>query len=173
MGSVIDYVECPQCKCTAYSDFYYKTGQEYIYCFSCGYYYKLIALVDKKSTDGKKFKVTKAGNKIYRAYNVLGQGAYRIIAKEGSSQFGTLNGKVNWKQIIAKFKRAIENPDVNKEQSYLVRWYQDTKKFEVLFGNPDLCTFEEACRDEDEERNNVADKRGEMAEDEEDIVLPF
>ena len=39
MGSVIDYIECPNCKHEAYSDFYYKTGEEYINCNNCGYHY--------------------------------------------------------------------------------------------------------------------------------------
>ena len=39
MGSVIDYIECPHCKTEAYSDFYYKTGEEYVNCQNCGYHY--------------------------------------------------------------------------------------------------------------------------------------
>jgi hypothetical protein len=39
MGSVIDYIACPNCKCEAYDDFYYKTGEEYISCNNCGYHY--------------------------------------------------------------------------------------------------------------------------------------
>jgi Zn ribbon nucleic-acid-binding protein len=39
MGSVIDYIECPNCKSEAFSDFYYKTGEEYINCQNCGYHY--------------------------------------------------------------------------------------------------------------------------------------
>jgi hypothetical protein len=38
MGSVIDYIECPNCKTEAYSDYYYKTGEEYIVCNNCGYH---------------------------------------------------------------------------------------------------------------------------------------
>jgi len=38
MGSVIDYIECPNCKAEAFSDFYYKTGEEYINCNNCGYH---------------------------------------------------------------------------------------------------------------------------------------
>jgi Zn ribbon nucleic-acid-binding protein len=37
MGSVIDYIECPNCGQEAYNDFYYKTGEEYTACNSCGY----------------------------------------------------------------------------------------------------------------------------------------
>ena len=39
MGSVIDYIECPHCGQDAYSDFYYKTGEEYVNCMNCGYQY--------------------------------------------------------------------------------------------------------------------------------------
>ena len=39
MGSVIDYIECPNCKQEAFSDFYYKTGEEYVSCQNCGYHY--------------------------------------------------------------------------------------------------------------------------------------
>ena len=38
MGSVIDYIACPNCGCEAYDDFYYKTGEEYINCNNCGYH---------------------------------------------------------------------------------------------------------------------------------------
>ena len=38
MGSVIDYIDCPNCGHEAYCDFYYKTGEEYINCQECGYH---------------------------------------------------------------------------------------------------------------------------------------
>jgi len=37
MGSVIDFIECPNCSQEAFSDFYYKTGEDYINCGNCGY----------------------------------------------------------------------------------------------------------------------------------------
>ena len=37
MGSVLDYIECPNCGNEAFSDFYYKTGEEYVNCNHCGY----------------------------------------------------------------------------------------------------------------------------------------
>ena len=39
MGSVIDYIECPNCSYEAYNDYYYKTGEEYTMCNNCGYSY--------------------------------------------------------------------------------------------------------------------------------------
>ena len=41
MGSVIDCIECPHCGTEAYSDFYYKTGEEYINCVNCGYHHSV------------------------------------------------------------------------------------------------------------------------------------
>jgi hypothetical protein len=38
MGSVVDYIDCPHCGEEAWSDFYYKTGEEYVRCNHCGYY---------------------------------------------------------------------------------------------------------------------------------------
>lgn len=38
MGSVTGYIECPRCKSEdCISDFYYKSGEEVIICFDCGY----------------------------------------------------------------------------------------------------------------------------------------
>ena len=37
MGIVIDYIDCPNCGNEAFSDFYYKTGEEYVNCNHCGY----------------------------------------------------------------------------------------------------------------------------------------
>jgi Zn ribbon nucleic-acid-binding protein len=41
MGSVIDYIECPNCKQEAWCDFYYKTGEEFTDCNNCGYHYSI------------------------------------------------------------------------------------------------------------------------------------
>lgn len=38
MGSVMDHIECPNCKQEATLDFYYNTGEEYILCTHCGYH---------------------------------------------------------------------------------------------------------------------------------------
>jgi hypothetical protein len=40
MGSVVDFIECPNCKTEeSYAvDYYYKTGEEYGLCGECGYH---------------------------------------------------------------------------------------------------------------------------------------
>lgn len=43
-------IECPNCKKDAWHDYYYKTGEEYIHCNHCGYYYHNIY---RRGDDGK------------------------------------------------------------------------------------------------------------------------
>jgi Zn ribbon nucleic-acid-binding protein len=81
MGSVIDYIECPNCKQEAYNDFYYKTGEEYVNCQNCGYHYS----ATYKRDDEGEF-VTKDGTEDYSFENLIMEtkelknpyGAYRI-----------------------------------------------------------------------------------------------
>lgn len=72
MGSVIDYIECPNCKTEAYSDYYYKTGEEYIICNNCGYH-KSITI---KNRNKKLTELTKDDWDISELTNPYG--AYRI-----------------------------------------------------------------------------------------------
>ena len=40
MGSVVEHIDCPECKCKeATNDYYYKSGEEYVNCPQCGYHY--------------------------------------------------------------------------------------------------------------------------------------
>lgn len=66
MGSVLDYIECPNCKQEAYSDFYYKTGEEYVNCQNCGYHY---SATFKKDNEGKF--VTRDGSENYILDNLV------------------------------------------------------------------------------------------------------
>lgn len=49
MASVLDYIECPNCKEEAHIDFYYKTGEEYTFCPNCGYTKEVIIKDKSKS----------------------------------------------------------------------------------------------------------------------------
>lgn len=49
MGSVLDVIECPNCKQEATLDFYYKTGEEYVFCQNCGYY-KNTTIINREKT---------------------------------------------------------------------------------------------------------------------------
>ena len=83
MGSVIDYIECPNCKQEAFSDFYYKTGEEYVRCGSCGYFYEHKI----KTNDENGEFITKDGTDNYNFDNLIWEteectnpfGAYKIV----------------------------------------------------------------------------------------------
>ena len=81
MGSVIDHIECPNCGQEAFSDFYYKTGEEYVNCQHCGYHYS----ATYKRNDEGEF-ITKDGTDNYTFDNLIMEtkelknpyGAFRI-----------------------------------------------------------------------------------------------
>jgi ribosomal protein L37E len=66
MGSVIDYIDCPNCGNEAFSDFYYKTGEEYVSCNCCGY--RRSAQL-RRNEDGEL--ATKDGTERYDFDNVI------------------------------------------------------------------------------------------------------
>lgn len=72
MGSVIDHIECPNCKHEAMDDFYYKTGEEYINCGNCGYHHSATII----NRDKKLSELTKDDWKITEIKNPYG--AFRI-----------------------------------------------------------------------------------------------
>ena len=72
MGSVIDYIECPNCKQEAWTDFYYKTGEEYVNCSNCGYH-KSVTIINR---DKKLSELTQDDWKINELKNPYG--AYRL-----------------------------------------------------------------------------------------------
>lgn len=66
MGSIIDYIACPNCGTEAYNDFYYKTGEEYTRCNNCGYSYS----ATYKRDDNGDF-ITKDGTDDYDFNNLI------------------------------------------------------------------------------------------------------
>jgi len=81
MGSVIDYIECPNCKTEAYSDFYYKTGEEYINCNNCGYHYSATI----KNRDKKLTELTEDDWEINELKNPYGAFRYKMAGEIGTT----------------------------------------------------------------------------------------
>ena len=103
MGSVIDYVECVNCKSEAMSDYYYKTGEEYMNCGSCGYHFsatiinreKRLDLLDESDWEIKELK---------KPY-----GAYRIKTHQSiATQCGSLSNKKEYNQLIKAIKDDVD-----------------------------------------------------------------
>jgi hypothetical protein len=106
MGSVIDYIECPKCKSEdCHSDFYYKTGEEYLSCGECGY--RRYFTIKEDSRDKKLNEMTQSDFELNELVNPWG--AYRL--KEiGNIGFtcGALESKEQYEELL---KNVMENID--------------------------------------------------------------
>ena len=104
MGSVIDHIECPNCKREAFMDFYYKTGEEYVNCNHCGYNYSASyqrdangKLITKDETDNYSF------DNLIMDVNVLKNpyGAYRIKYFDSmGTQCGSLLNESEYNELL-------------------------------------------------------------------------
>jgi Zn ribbon nucleic-acid-binding protein len=100
MGSVIDYIECPNCKQEAWMDFYYKTGEEYVSCNNCGYH-KSIIIVNR---DKKLSELTQEDWKVEELKNPYG--AYRLkVYHSVATQCGSLENEEQYNEL----KKTIED----------------------------------------------------------------
>jgi len=134
MGSVIDYIECPNCKQEAFSDFYYKTGEEYINCNSCGYHY---SQTFKRDENGKF--ITEDGTDNYNFDNLKYEvselknpfGSYRLkVYQSPATQCGSFEKVDQYEE----FKKNIEN-DVEIEFCSVSRFVDGEIKVEILIDN--------------------------------------
>ena len=94
MASVLDYIECPNCKSEAMSDYYYKTGEEYTNCNNCGYHRSAVIKNREKRLDlltASDWKILEL-KKPYGAYRLK---TYSSIA----TQCGSLNNKTAYEHL--------------------------------------------------------------------------
>ena len=95
MGSVMDYMECPNCGDDKVAvDYYYKTGDEYALCNKCGYNHQVVNR--EESVSNNPF------------------GAYMIMGNNNSAQLGSLDSEEDYQEWLSearvKFaKEEIEN----------------------------------------------------------------
>jgi len=107
MGSIIDHIECPNCKAEAHSDFYYKSGEEYINCNNCGYYYSYTI----KNRDKAYSELTEEDWDLQECINPFG--AYRLKYKESvSTQCGSLRNEAEWNELVKEVQADVEYPNV-------------------------------------------------------------
>ena len=134
MGSVIEFIDCPNCKQEAFSDFYYKTGEEYINCNSCGYHY---SQTFKRDENGKF--ITEDGTDNYNFDNLKYEvselknpfGSYRLkVYQSPATQCGAFEKVDQYEE----FKKNIEN-DVEIEFCSVSRFVDGEIKVEILIDN--------------------------------------
>jgi len=112
MGSVIDYVDCPNCGNEAADDYYYKTGEEYINCCYCGYH-KSISIKDRTK---RISELTDDDYLVVEINNPLG--SYRIKYKAAIGyEVGSIRNDEHLKFIkdtINEYLDSIEEASYNK-----------------------------------------------------------
>lgn len=92
MGSVLNHIDCPKCGYEeAVSDFYYNTGEEYIFCSKCGYHLSH-EIVRKDGKTEMEFKQDEGG----------GFGSYKIMFDGGGS-----SGSFDAEEGIKEFEKDI------------------------------------------------------------------
>jgi len=99
MGSVIDYIDCPNCEQEAFSDFYYKTGEQYVNCNNCGYHYSATI----KNRDKKLTELIEDDWEINELKNPFG--SYKIKMYEG---IGYTCGSLKNKKQLNELKKQCE-----------------------------------------------------------------
>ena len=125
MGSVIDYIECPNCKTEAMSDFYYKTGEEYINCSNCGYHRSATIINRDKNLN----ELTESDWNIEELKNPFG--AYRLkVYHSVATQCGSLENETQYNEL----KKNIE-ADVEIEYCSVSRFIDNKIVEELLINN--------------------------------------
>lgn len=102
MGSVLDYIDCPNCGHEAYDDFYYKTGEEYVNCSNCGYH-KSTTIINR---DKHLNELTDEDWEITELKNPYG--AYRL---KMISEVATTCGSVETEEAFEDIKKAVAQMD--------------------------------------------------------------
>jgi hypothetical protein len=125
MGSVIDHIECPNCDREAYSDFYYKTGEEYINCMNCGYQYSATIKDRTKKIselDEDDFEIKELKNPF---------GSYKIQYYDSP---GYICGALENEKQLNELKTRIEEDD-DIETVQLSRFVDGEIKVEMIIDN--------------------------------------
>lgn len=125
MGSVLNFIECPNCKHEASDDFYYKTGEEYVNCGNCGYH-RSATIVNR---DKKLSELTEEDWKVEELKNPYG--AYRLkVYHSVATQCGSLENEEQYNE----FKLQLEG-DVEIEFCSVSRFVDGEIKVEMIIDN--------------------------------------
>ena len=125
MGSILDFIECPNCKHEAADDFYYKTGEEYVNCGNCGYH-RSATIVNR---DKKLSELTEEDWKVEELKNPYG--AYRLkVYHSVATQCGSLENEEQYNE----FKLQLEG-DVEIEFCSVSRFVDGEIKVEMIIDN--------------------------------------
>jgi len=136
MGSVISYIECPNCRSEeCFEDFYYKTGEVYTRCPECGYVHDVNI---KRDDNGKAIltdlekeatfdNITYVDTLIENPY-----GSYRANSVKGGATVGTLRTKEDYDNLVADIAKNAQG-DENLKSVIVSRFTEGKIVKETLF----------------------------------------
>ncbi len=129
MASVQDIVECPQCKGVYITDFNCHTQEEFRACMRCG----LRETWELERDENGKTIYDKDGHTTMKYTKNMGYGSLRIAFKTGVAQTGAMLEPITDKDK-EEYLKWIEEPEINKEDCYLVAWDSEKNDVVVIFG---------------------------------------
>jgi transcription elongation factor Elf1 len=135
MGSVIDYIECPRCEQEAFSDYYYKTGEEYINCNSCGYHYSFVI---KRDEEGNMIKIDEskdfAIDNVVREEKIFKEPycAYSIEFDSGVRSCGRLESEKDYNEFVSDIV-SLYNQEHNMQEVIVSRFADGKINREVIY----------------------------------------
>ena len=122
MGSVLDFIECPNCKHEASDDFYYKTGEEYVNCGNCGYHRSAtIVNRDKKLSELTEEEVATIRSIMTSEYKV--EGALRSEIQQNIKRLmdiGSYRGLRHRRGLPVRGQRTKTNARTRKGKKHTV-----------------------------------------------------
>lgn len=143
MGSIIDYVECPNCGLEMFSDFYYKSGEEYAHCSNCGYHHSAQIVNRNKPLNrltDEDWKFTTINNPY---------GAYKLqFSDEKGATCGSMRTEEEWNT----FKNNVLGSEANNLISYFSLSRYVDGVFKVLSFNG--VDFEEVIKQPKDQRDS-------------------
>lgn len=136
MGSVMDYVDCPQCggQDTMFRDYYYKSGEEYWMCKRCGKHGKVEIVRD----DNGNVIFDEQGKVSYNEEDLKGYGCAKIATVGHGATLSCFSNPIT-EEDKKEFLKILEEKEIDKEHSYLSSWNDETESVEMLYGkDPNL-----------------------------------
>jgi hypothetical protein len=127
MGSVIDTIACSRCGGKAFSEYYYKSGEEETSCMHCGYQYS-----GRYQRDENRKLVTKDGTDDYRFENLIWTerieqpyACYHIKLKDSQfTNFGSLDNE----QEVELFRAEVKDRKEEIEVAFLSMFDEERKE---------------------------------------------
>ena len=129
MGSVQSEMKCPQCGGYMFTDYYYKTDEEYRFCTCCGKYESWTVIRDNAG----KAVLKKNGKAKYKHISRKGYGCARIAFDDGISQVHHFSRPLR-KKDKDEFFRILGSEGIDKGESYLLKWDEKSKTVIPIHG---------------------------------------